>query len=177
MLKVTARRAGPHEPDSFDLMALPLAAVLLRDNDGREYLRLADGPRHVRLELRGDSITNGPVRLDYDISSLNRIETGILTLRRLSAVGRFGHLPHALYPPDPIVARRVRALQAWEGALAGASQRDIAVAVFGVRMVTADSFDSMRKRVKRLLHIAEQQVAVAWQRFFPAELPIDGARH
>lgn len=166
MLSATARLAPAGDPEALDIRTLPLVASILRDCAGPEYLIIEDGPRRLRLQLRGDSIVDGPVRLTYDVEGVRQLEPTILGLRRLSAIGRLGRLPRALFPPDPIVARKVHALQAWDGASRGASQRDIAAVIFGGHMVTDASFDSMRKRVNRLLIQADRHISSGRRRFF-----------
>jgi len=142
-----------------------MTATIFRDSDGCEFVCLSDGHKHFRLQLEGDSITEGPVYLSYCLSGLKRLDSYARSLQRLAAVSRLGRLPNMLYPADPIVARGIKALRAWDGARAGASHRDIAIGIFGRHMITEAAFDSMRKRVARLISLANHNIHAAWQRF------------
>lgn len=129
---------------------------------------IGDGHHRIRLELHGDSATSGPLHLHYDLEGFSQAEPAVRTLRRLLALQRLGRFPETLFPIDRIVARRVRALQAYDGQLAGASQREIASVVLGERLFRGsnDNFDSIRKRVSRLLDLAEQRMNMGYRRFF-----------
>jgi len=165
MLRAQCRRAARNDKECLDLTALALHATIFRDSDGCELVRLSDGRKHFRLQLKGDSIADGPVHLSYHLSGLTHLDASARGLQRLSAISRLGRLPNALYPPDPIVVKGIRALRAWDGARAGASHRDIAVGIFGRHMITEASFDSMRKRVTRLISLADHNINTAWRRF------------
>lgn len=168
MLVAESERAPANEEDAFDLTDLPHPASVLQTGDGVEYVVIGDGHHRIRLELHGDSVAHGPVRLRYDLEGFDQAEAAVRTLRRFLALQRLGRFPETLFPADRIVARRVRALQAFDGQRAGASQREIASVVLGERLFRGsnDNFDSIRKRVSRLLDLAEQRVEVAYQRFF-----------
>ena len=70
-----------------------------------------------------------------------------------------------LSPPERPAGAGAQALQAPEGARAGASQREIAIALFGRARVEADwrTGDDMRKRVHRLLGTAERLIQTGWR--------------
>jgi hypothetical protein len=159
---------APVNDDAFDLTDLAHPASVLQAGDGVEYVVIGDGIHRIRLELHGDSVVDGPVRLRYDLEGFDQAEAAVRTLRRFLALQRLGRFPETLFPLDRIVARRVRALQAYDGQRAGASQREIASVVLGERLFRGsdDNFDSIRKRVSRLLDLAEQRVDMAYQRFF-----------
>lgn len=166
VLTARAEAAPSGDPDALDLFALSLDAHILHADSGLEYLLLADGPFNIRFELRGDSVARGPVRLHYDIGGFRSLRANILLLARLEALGRRGRLPAALFPPDPVANRRHLALDAWDRHRAGASQIEIAIALFGDDSVTGESFDLMRKRVARLIELAQRQSRISYQRFF-----------
>jgi hypothetical protein len=163
-----SEQAVANDEDAFDLMDLPHRVSVLQAGDGIEYVVIGDGHHRIRLELHGDSVADGPVRLRYDLEGFNRAEAAVRTLRRFLALQRLGRFPETLFPVDRIVARRVLALQAFDGQRAGASQREIASVVLGERLFRGsnDNFDSIRKRVSRLLDLAEQRMEVAYRRFF-----------
>jgi hypothetical protein len=165
--RAEASRSG--DPEALDLLCLPLAATVLRDSPGHEYVLIADGQHHIRLELYGDSIAEGPVRLRYDISGIRDLRVKTMLLTRLETLVRRKRLPSRLFPRDPVAERWLRAFFAWEANRNGASQIDIAIAIFGENMVTESSADYMRKRVARLLALADRRIAAGFGRFFGGE--------
>ncbi|UZW54373.1 DUF2285 domain-containing protein [Sphingobium sp. JS3065] len=78
-------------------------------------------------------------------------------------------MPRPLFPADPVVARRVQALQVLDAHQAGAGQRETVIAVLGPKMADAVSFDSSRKKIGRLLKLAEQRVEIGYRRFLSDE--------
>ncbi|WP_307103585.1 hypothetical protein [Sphingomonas sp. SORGH_AS_0950] len=164
ILPVRATVAECRRPDTFDLLNLPVAATILREGS-REYVIIADGPRHLRLESTGDSLTSGPVRLHYDLGDFHRLRERLVALSRLEAVVRLGRLPTGLYDRDPLAFRWMNALKAWTLKEDQASQIEIAIALFGAASVDAETMDRMRKRVARLLDLATRRVGLAHRRF------------
>ncbi len=161
MVAVAARPVPPGHADAFDIRRFGHLATVLRSADGQEHLLLSDGAHHLQLEVIAGSLLAGPVCLRYEISGLQHVEAKTLTLRRLLLLCRLGRFPLGLFPPEPRARRWVLALQAYDGAVAGASQRDIAVALFGEKTVRDDwcgRSDYLRLRVQRLLQIANALV-------------------
>lgn len=166
VLPVRAASAHQAGSDTFDLLDLPVAATVLRDARHREHVVIADGPRHIRLESRGDSLLGGPVRLAYDLADFRRLRVRLQTLSRLEALVRLGRLPTGLYGRDTLAARWLNALAAWEMKQAGASQIEIAIALFGAAQIDGESMDRMRKRVARLIALARRRMSIAHDRLF-----------
>ncbi len=165
VLAATARATASDDPEALDLFSLPISAVILRDG-ATEHVLLADGPRRMRMTLRGDSIASGPVRLIYDrYGDFSPLRWKILLLNRLYALWRLHRFPCPLFPLDPVVARRVRALQAYDAHKDGAGQGEIIVAVLGPKMADEKSFDSSRKQVKRMLELAKRRIEIGRQLF------------
>ena len=165
VLAAAAEATAPDDPEALDLFSLPMNAVILRDG-ATEHVLLADGPCRMRMALHGDSIANGPVRLTYDrYGGFSSLRWKNLLFSRLYALWRLHRFPRPLFPPDPVVARRVRALQAYDADQAGAGQRDIIIAVLGPKMADANSFDSARKQVKRMLELAERRIEIGRRLF------------
>ncbi|SER22706.1 DNA -binding domain-containing protein [Sphingobium sp. YR768] len=162
VLPVRAASAHQTDSDALDLLDLPIAASVLRDARHREHVVIADGPRHIRLEARGVSLLDGPVRLTYDLADFRKLRARLHTLSRLEALVRLRRLPAGLYGRDTLAARWLQALAAWEMKQAGASQIEIAIALFGAAQIDEDSMDRMRKRVARLIALAKRRMNVAY---------------
>lgn len=173
VLVVQARHVAEGDPDALDLYQLGMGVTVLRESSGRgrvEHVAIADGPRRLRLELRGDSPLDGPVALRFGLSGFLGLGQHILALERMSALWRLGRLPHRLYPPDNVVARWVMALHAWDAAQSGASQREIARLVFGDAVMEGLRYgdarlDALRKRVARMIRQAERRIEAGGRRF------------
>jgi len=165
VLAAATQATAADDPEALDLFSLPMSAVILRDG-ATEHVLLADGPRRMRLALHGDSIADGPVRLYYDrFGDFSPLRWKLLLFNRLYALWRLHRFPKPLFPADPIVARRVRALRAYDAHLDGAGQQDIIIGILGPKMADADSFDSSRKTVKRMLELAERRIEIGWRLF------------
>lgn len=152
--------AAGERADAFDLLRVPHPASVLRSKDG-EHVIIADGPRCIRLDVVAGSLLGGPVRLGYRLSGFADVEAKALTLRRLLALKRLGRLPRSLFPPERKAARWALALQAYDGARAGASQREIASVLFGSSIVRADWNGSshLRTRIQRLVQAAGRMIS------------------
>lgn len=165
-LPVRASAAVSNGPDTLDLLHLPVESAIWRESPGHEYVIIADGWRRVRLDVRGTSLASGPVYLRYDLAGFRRLRASLVSLGRLEALKRVGRLPRTLFARDSIASRWASALAACDMRAAGASQTDIAIALFGARKIHADSVDRIRKRIARLLQLADRRIEVGYQRFF-----------
>ena len=141
-------------------MRVACSVLVLRNSAGAEHVLIGDGACHVRLDITGATILEGPVRLRYDIPGLAGMEAKLLTLRRLVGLVRLGRFPRGLFPLPP--ARRARrwmmALRALDARRAGATHREIAAALFGEARVAADwdgSSAYLRCRVQRLIRLGQ----------------------
>lgn len=165
ILEADVSKAQADNPRSFNLQVMPFSIAVLRD-ENTEHVLITEGLRQLRLELQGATVLEGPVSLRFRIPALSHIPPKVLSLRRLFALWRSQRLPPRLFVADPVVKRRIRALRALDARHAGASQRDMVIAFFGKRMADEQSFDSSRKKIVRLLKLAERRLEVARQRFF-----------
>lgn len=147
--------------DAFDIARFEKLADLAMDENGNELLVLSDGVREIQLDVRGGTLTNGPVRLRYQVEGFQSVDAKLLTLSRLSALHRLGRFPKSLFPPQPTAPKWARALQAYDGLEAGASQRDIATVIYGEALVREEwngRSDFLRLRVQRMLSFARRMV-------------------
>ena len=166
VLEVDAEPCLPGSPDAFDLADLPCPAWLRQAEDGREDLLIGDGRRRLALTVHGAGLAVGPVRLRYRIAGFTTAEAGVMALRRLLALQRLRRLPAGLYPPERRARRWANALRAHDGRRAGASQREIAITLFGRNRVEDawyDGGDDLRKTVSRLLRTGERLIDGQWR--------------
>ncbi|MHA7774692.1 DUF2285 domain-containing protein [Roseibium sp. M-1] len=117
----------------------------------------------VLLEQAGRSLqlvvnaTDMSVPLSLQTNALwpRHLAVGRLTsLEALNALLQTGKFPPRLFPPHPRAKRLAVILQALDGALAGATHRDIALALFGAERVDRDWSDPgehLRDQVRRAI--------------------------
>lgn len=166
VLQADAKPCPPDHPDAFDLADLPCPAWLRPVGPDCEELLIGDGLRRVALVVDGASLVAGPVRLRYRIAGFTTAEAAVTTLRRLVALQRLRRLPAGLYPPEHRARRWAYALRAHDGRRAGASQREIAIALFGAPRVERqwrDGDGDLRKTVLRLIRTAEHLIGGQWR--------------
>lgn len=152
-LRVVALPTDADHPDAVDPQALQPWLTMVTDHEG-EHAVLSDGWHHIRLDVAHGSLAAGrPVVLEYHLRGIASAEPKILPLRRLLDLYRTRRFSVSLYPPDRRVDRWIAALRVHDAILAGASQREIAGALFGDDPRTPagpDRSDSLRSRVRRL---------------------------
>jgi hypothetical protein len=153
--------------NTFDLAGFDAFAVIAKGSSGMEYVALSDGYRRIRINVISGTLLEGPVLLKHQLAGLAGLSPKILALRRLIALTKTRRFGVSLFPVAPQTARIVAALQVFDGLLAGASQHDLAVALYGEDRVAAEwngKSDSMRSRVRRLVRLAHDLAAGGWQR-------------
>ena len=142
--------------DLFRLREMCCHLTLLLQKDGPQHLFVRDGGPGFQLVVTGASLLE-PVHLLAD-AVLNPKDARM----RLAAMQCFndlrttGHLVQSHRPVAPTTKRLRMVLQALDGALAGARQRDIAIALYGEARVERDWHykhnylrDHVRRAIKR----------------------------
>ncbi len=122
---------------------------------------LSDDVRHLQLRVTGGTLLDGPVRLRCTLTGLQDMDRKVLPLRRLCLCCRLRRMPRSLYPPEPQAWRWIDKLRAVDAVNAGASQRDLAVALFGETRVAVEwsrGSDCLRLRVQRLIREGRRMV-------------------
>jgi hypothetical protein len=131
-----------------------IQTAIFRDAAGRQHVRLSRGTAKIQLAVSGASLLESP----YLLTELAIPED--LVRPRLEAIAAFHRLTGRgiLAGPPPagaVASRRLElVLRALDGSLAGASQRQIAIALFGARRVERDWRDGgghLRDRVRRAI--------------------------
>lgn len=111
------------------------------------------------MDIASGTLCDGPVRLRYRLQGLQRIDPKILTLRRLIALCRLGRFSNQLHPPERLAPRWIAALRVHDARCAGATQREIALGLYGdvaVRRDWGKGSDILRLRVQRLTRVARR---------------------
>lgn len=158
VLSAEATPIAADQANAFDIRQFEHLSVVL-GCDGCEHILFSDGLRHLQLAVTMGTVLDGPVCLRYALSGFRGVEAKALTLRRLCHLCRFGRFPKTLYPPERRAPRWAMLLRAWDGLQAGASQREIAVVLFGENAVRRDwAAGFLRTRVQRLIRGVEKLI-------------------
>ncbi|MEZ0243081.1 MAG: DUF2285 domain-containing protein [Sphingomonas sp.] len=151
----TPAAADDDAGDLIDGIVLAPWLTLVTAADGAEHAVLSDGWHHIRLDVTAGSLVGaGPVRLHYALSGLNSAERMVPPLRRFLHFCRHRRFAGALFAPDGRIERELAMLRVHDGVAAGASQREIAIILFGAERVAQGwdgRTDSLRSRVRRLV--------------------------
>ena len=161
VLAVHAFPAPSRDVDAFDIRHFHDLATVLRCPDGHELLLFSDGNHRIQLDIMLGTVLDGPVRFRYELSGFKHIEAKILTLRRLLLLRRLGRFPRGLFTPERRARRWILALRAYDAVQSGASQREIAAALFGENIVRDDwrgRSDYLRLRVQRAIRHGQNLV-------------------
>lgn len=157
VLQVSAERAPRlTATDALDLSWLSCRISILATEDGEQNVLFTDGFKNLQLAASGASLLE-PVRLTANVlwpsAEMKQRLTGLECLNALRMTGR---LPPRFFPAEPRSTRLQWVLRALDGSIAGASHREIAVAMFGKARVERDWADPgdhlrdiMRRAIKR----------------------------
>jgi len=152
VLRVRAVPSLAGNPDAIDPAELAPWLTLVSDAAG-EHAVLSNGWQHIRLDIEQGSLGQGAVVLEYLLRGLAAAEPQILPLRRLLDLARRRRFRADFYPPDRRIGRWLMALQVHDALRAGASQREVAHALFDADVTSQDydrRADSLRSRIRRL---------------------------
>lgn len=139
---------------SIPLKGLACRVTVLAETNRHHHILFSQAERELQLDLHG---TIDRSAASIAIAAMPRLEClspQIRALRALADLARSRDLRPALYLPASRGARFVRVLQALDGWLAGATQRQIAVALFGEYRVDqdwSDSRQSLRDQTRRAI--------------------------
>lgn len=156
-LLVDAMAAQAGEPGLFDLQGLSLPAIVVRTADGQQHVLICDGAKRLRLIVADGDVLAGAVRLRWRLPP-HPVAAALEGLRSLLALSEVGRLPSPATRRSAKALRWLESLRAHDARRSGASQRDIAMLLFGDERVRKDwngSSDYMRMRVLRLLRTAD----------------------
>lgn len=162
--------ADPTRDEGFDCDRFAHWIAIATDPQGVEHAVLSDGYRRIRLDVdEGSLARGGAVLLRYRVEGIvgPDIETRLAPVRRLAGLLRTGRFLPALFPRERRVDRLIEILRVSDALSAGASQREIAAALFGSERVGSDwrtVSDSLRSRVRRLVRGARRMRADGYRR-------------
>ena len=155
-----ARASRSRLPRLFDIGRLARFATVLRDSDGEERVSLSNGIQRIGLCLLEGSVLDGPVALRFVIDDA-RLGAQMIALSRFRALRERRAFGAWLHRPETCAPRWIKQLRAYDGWEQGASDREIALALFGRDRVAdawRDRDNSLRSAVRRLIAGARRNV-------------------
>lgn len=152
---VASRDVGPVSGRFLNLSRLRCRNVVIPGDD-IQHLLCADQGRFLQLSVTGECLTR-PVQVLANVLPMTPYsETRWRGFKRLNDLVRTETLRTKFYPADLGARRLSRVLQALDGYLAGATQREVAIALFGAERVEADwrdprnhLCDQVRRAIRR----------------------------
>lgn len=114
---------------------------------------------HLRADVVVGTVLDGPVRPRVVLPGVVGVAPQLRTLRRLCALVQRAELPPSLRPTERRASRWAKMIQALDGVVAGGSQREIAIAIFGADLVRSEwrgASDHLRLKVQRLVREARR---------------------
>ena len=163
VLPAIAEQAGP-SADRFNLSRFAELATLVSGEDGVQHLLLSDGWSNLRLDVAGESLLEGPMRLHYRLAGLAGARGPLATLRGLLRLWQSGRLDR---PAARARNRRlILLLRAHDAVRSGASQREIAEVLLSAEAAKArwrSEAPSLRLRAQRLVKGAQAMAQGAFR--------------
>lgn len=135
----------------FTMSGLSVERLIVR-HAGFQIALLTQSRLALQLNVHGADLA-APVHLFADVASPARSERA-LVLAAINDLQTCGRFRSASFPAEPRGARLRKVLQALDGSLAGASQRDIAMEIFGPHRVAEawrDPRSHLRDAVRRAI--------------------------
>ncbi|WP_394804813.1 DNA -binding domain-containing protein [Sphingomonas agrestis] len=115
------------------------------------------------------------MRLRYALEGFDDLERKLLTLRRLAALWRLGRMPARLFPRDLRAPRWIEMLRTLDAMRSGASQREIAEALFEPGRVARDwraGSDYLRMRIQRLVRASDRMARRDYRRLIGGTIAV-----
>jgi hypothetical protein len=143
------------DPQAFNLFAQSTDVTLVTCRETEELL-IGNGHRGVRLSIVHGTLLKGPVRLVYQLTGTDALDTRLLALRRFASFQLRGRFPTSLFAPRKRTRRWHDAVRALDALAVNPSHRAVAAHLYGEKAAAewyANS-DSLQSRVRRLIGLA-----------------------
>ena len=148
----------------FDLRTFPASVLIMPD--GIQHIVFRGNGHGIQLAISGASMHEPVYLLADSVLGLREARWRLASLQRFNDLRAGAPLPPA--PAERHAARLKFVLQALDGSLAGALQRDIAVALFGEERVEAEWNDprqTLRNRVRKAIRRGRALMRGGYLRF------------
>lgn len=154
-LLIGTARACSHGKGNFDLSRVTESRTLTVTADGEHWL-FGTAARPLRLDIRSGNLCGGPVALSVHVARFDA--AAVVALSRLVSLAREGRLRRSHFPVERRARRWSQVLRVHDALLTGASQRDIADALFGTAGIANWRVNAApwRRRSQRLVEAARR---------------------
>jgi hypothetical protein len=152
--------------NAFDVRQVMDLATIVRSCVGHEQLLLSDGSQQLRFDVVHGSLLAGPVALHFNLTDGPTLSAQLNTMRRWQRFRKgwdFGRIAKQ----EQRAPIWVRQLRAYDGAMAGATMREVAQTLFpalATPIALQDRNSAIRSMVRRLLRSARAHVAGDYRR-------------
>ncbi|MER9670625.1 DUF2285 domain-containing protein [Mesorhizobium sp. M0203] len=154
--------------DVLDFAARSCRISILVTLEGLQHVLVEDRGRSLQLAVSGVSILE-PVRLTSCVLwSPEELKQRLNALECLNSLCWTGRLQPGFFPSEPRCSRLRRVLRALDGSIAGASHREIGLALFGRARVEQDwahPGDHLRDSVRRAVRRGRSLMNGGYKRF------------
>lgn len=143
--------------DRFDIRRVAEMASIGLDGEDVEHWRIGTAARSIRLDVRAGTLLGGPTLLSYDLAGLERLRPKLAPLQTLLVLA-LASRPGVPAAREARATRWIAELRTADALTAGATQQDIARALFGGRIPSGrwrGEGESYRLRVQRLVRAAQ----------------------
>ena len=163
---VTVSTSAATALNAFDLRRVMNLATLVKSRAGHEQLLLSDGLQQLRFDVVQGSLLRGPVALHFNLSDGLELSAQLNTMRnwQLFRAGWDFTWPAKHEKRAPTWIRQLRA---YDGAMAGATMRELAQTLFpalATPVALQDRNSAVRSMVRRLLRAARANVTCGYRR-------------
>jgi hypothetical protein len=163
---VTVSTSGATALNAFDVRHVMGLATIVTSCAGVEHLLLSDGLRHLRLDVVRGTLLAGPVAMHFSLNDGPTLSAQLDTVRHWQRF-RKGRDLGRIAKQEHRARIWVRQLRALDGAVAGATMREIAQTLFpalATSVALQDRNSAIRSRVRRLLRAARANVGGGYRR-------------
>ncbi|RUX20073.1 DUF2285 domain-containing protein [Mesorhizobium sp. M2A.F.Ca.ET.037.01.1.1] len=154
--------------DAFDLSRVASQISILVSADEWQNVLFTEGFRNLQLAVVGQNVLE-PARLTANVLwPPAEVKQRLKGLECLNALRSTGRLPPRFFPAEPRGARLRLVLRALDGFIAGASHREIGIALLGKARVErdwADPGDHLRDIVRRAIKRGRALMNGGYRRF------------
>ncbi|WP_337180654.1 DNA -binding domain-containing protein [Sphingopyxis granuli] len=170
MLLVATAQSCSTRDCNFDLGRVREGRTLTVSAEGEHWL-FGAAARPLRLDIVSGSLCGGSVALTVHVARLDA--AALVALSRLVALAREGQWRQSHFPAERRAGRWSQVLRVHDALLAGASQRDIADALFGTAGIANWRVNAApwRRRSQRLVEAARRAAASKPADWFSGAFP------
>lgn len=129
------RSAWDPQEDGLVIPQLPGLKTILRTPHGVQHVLVRQDWRGIHFTCEGGDVLRDNVFLQFRLDGFRRCRKALVTYLRLKSLRNLGRFASSLFKQDPRARQLTQALRALDADRAKAPRRQIAIALFGKRLV------------------------------------------